>query len=181
MDALPPPLVARRPPAPQLTIELRQQAFEPLEALAAWQSAGPGAGEPAGLHAGPGAGTGPGGGGWAPAESQFIGRVRGCTAAGDPLEALELEHYPGMTEVRLEQLARECAARHGVLALLVVHRVGRIRPGEAIVLVAVAADRRGPAQRCGMELLEALKHEAPFWKREWSGGRGTWLEGNTAL
>jgi molybdopterin synthase catalytic subunit len=49
------------------------------------------------------------------------------------------------------------------------------------VLVAVAADRRGPAQRCGQELLELLKHEAPFWKREWSGGAGTWVEGNTAL
>ena len=60
------------------------------------------------------------------------------------------------------------------------HRVGRVLPGDTIVLVAVSADRRGPAQRGGQELLEALKHEAPFWKREWSGGVGTWVAGNTA-
>jgi molybdopterin synthase catalytic subunit len=65
--------------------------------------------------------------------------------------------------------------------VLVRHRVGLVRPGEAIVLVAVAADRRGPAQRCAQELLEALKHEAPFWKREWSGGAGRWVQGNTPL
>jgi molybdopterin synthase catalytic subunit len=111
----------------------------------------------------------------------FVGRVRGLTAAGLPLEALELEHYPGMSERQLEQLARACAQRHGVLAVRVAHRVGRILPGEAIVLVAVHADRRGPAQRCCQELLEALKHEAPFWKREWSGGVDTWVEGNTPL
>jgi molybdopterin synthase catalytic subunit len=110
-----------------------------------------------------------------------VGRVRNTTAEGRPLEALELEHYPGMTETQLERLAREAAARHGALAVLVRHRVGRVEPGEAIVLVAVAADRRGPAQRCCQELLEALKHEAPFWKREWSAGGGTWVMGNTAL
>jgi molybdopterin synthase catalytic subunit len=49
------------------------------------------------------------------------------------------------------------------------------------VVVAVLADRRGPAQRCCQELLEALKHEAPFWKREWSSGVGEWLLGNTEL
>lgn len=154
------------------TIQLHTQPFEPLEALAAWQRL---------LR------TGPDGASMAwlpPAEAHFIGRVRGTTAAGEPLEALELEHYPGMTEAQLEQLARDCREHHGALSVLVVHRVGRILPGEAIVLVAVAADRRGPAQRCGQELLERLKHEAPFWKREWScgeggSGTGTWVEGNT--
>ena len=111
----------------------------------------------------------------------FVGRVRGTTAAGLPLEALELEHYPGMSERLLEQLARSCAERRGVEAVGVAHRVGTIHPGEAIVVVAVFADRRGPAQLCCQELLEALKHEAPFWKREWSGGRGTWVAGNTPL
>jgi len=115
------------------------------------------------------------------ATSLFIGRVRGCTAAGLPLEALELEHYPGMSEWRLEELARACAERHGVQAVLAAHRVGRLPPGEPIVVVAVLADRRGPAQRCCQELLEALKHEAPFWKREWSLGVGTWVAGNTPL
>jgi molybdopterin synthase catalytic subunit len=145
-------------------VRLHALPFEPLEELAAWQellSCSEG-GAPA-------------------AECQFIGRVRGSTATGAPLEALELEHYPGMTETRLHEIATEGARRHGAEAVLLVHRVGRILPGEAIVLVAVAADRRGAAQRCCQELLEALKHEAPFWKREWSGGCGTWLTGNTPL
>ena len=106
--------------------------------------------------------------------------MRGWNAAGDALAALELEHYPGMTESQLERLAAAAAARHAVRAVLVRHRVGRVQPGEAIVLVAVAADRRGPAQRCCQELLEALKHEAPFWKKEVGGGLGRWVEGNTA-
>ena len=148
------------PPAPGLMIQLRQAPFEPLEALADWQRQQTGAP--------------------AAAEAHFIGRVRGHSAAGEPLEALELEHYPGMCEAQLQRLAQDCATRHGALEVLVVHRVGRILPGEAIVLVAVCADRRGPAQRCGQELLEALKHEAPFWKREWCKGRGTWVQGNTA-
>jgi molybdopterin synthase catalytic subunit len=57
-----------------------------------------------------------------------------------------------------------------------------VLPGESIVLVAVAANRRGPALRCCQELLEALKHEAPFWKREWlAAGRSSWVQGNTPL
>ena len=112
------------------TIQLLEQPFEPLEALAGWHQKLCGdAQKPAA------------------AEAHFIGRVRGSTAGGEPLEALELEHYPGMTERHLAQLAEGCLQRHGVATALVVHRVGRILPGEAIVLVAVAADRRGPAQR----------------------------------
>ena len=151
-------------PAPLLAVQLHPQALEPLEALAGWQA------QLANLP-----------GGAPAAESQFIGRVRGVNATGESLQALELEHYPGMTEACLWALAEAAARRHRVAAVLVRHRIGRVLPGEAIVLVAVAADRRGPAQRCGQELLEVLKHEAPFWKREWSGGVGRWVEGNTAL
>ena len=149
---------------PILSIGLHPEPFEPLAPLARWQH------ELAAALGAPPA-----------AESSFIGRVRGTTADGQPLQALELEHYPGMTEHQLQALARAAASRHGVAAVLVRHRVGRVQPGEAIVLVAVAADRRGPAQRCVQELLEALKHEAPFWKREWSGGAGRWVQGNTPL
>ena len=116
------------------------------------------------------------------AESLFIGRVRPCGSGGEALAALELEHYPGMTERQLQQLAQHCTQRHRVQACRVAHRVGRVLPGEAIVLVAIHADRRGPAQRCCQELLEALKHEAPFWKREWrADGSSHWLMGNTPL
>jgi molybdopterin synthase catalytic subunit len=115
------------------------------------------------------------------ATSLFVGQARGTTAAGLPLDCLELEHYPGMTETHLRQLASTCGQEHNARAIGVGHRVGRVAPGDTIVVVAAMADRRGPAQRCCQELLEALKHEAPFWKREWSGGMGTWVEANTPL
>ena len=145
---------------PPLQVRLHPARFDPLTSLAAWECQGPVS---------------------TSAAAHFIGRVRASSAGGQPLEALELEHYPGMTERQLERLAADCGERHGVAAVLVEHRIGLVLPGDAIVLVAVAADRRGPAQRCCQELLEALKHEAPFWKREWSGGKGTWITGNTPL
>jgi molybdopterin synthase catalytic subunit len=148
----------------ELVLQLHPARFDPLAALADWHRSltAPGVEPPA-------------------AEAHFIGRVRGRTADGAPLEALELEHYPGMTEAQIQRLAATIGRRHGLLAVRVDHRVGRVLPGEAIVLVAVAADRRGPAQRGGQDLLEALKHDAPFWKREWSNGVGHWVEGNTAF
>ncbi len=147
------------PEAPaSLQVVLEPESFEPLTRLADWAAAA------------------------APATALFIGRVRGCSVDGEPLVALELEHYPGMTEAQLERLAAGAAARHRVQAVRVHHRVGRVEPGEAIVLVAVAADRRGPAQLCCQEVLEALKHEAPFWKKELgASGEGRWVEGNTPL
>ncbi len=149
----------------ELDVRLCPECFEPLQVLDHWQRQL--AQRPEGCPA---------------AESHFLGRVRAIGGAGECVAALELEHYPGMTEAQIELLARNAAVRHGVVAVLVWHRVGRVLPGETIVLVAVAADRRGPAQRCGQELLEALKHEAPFWKRELRpDGTGHWVQGNTAL
>lgn len=152
------------PPSPAILISLHAESLRPWALLEAWS--GEGAPSPEEAPA---------------ATSVFIGRVRGTTAAGRRLEALELEHYPGMTEAELGRLARTCGQRHPVRAIGVGHRVGRVALGEVIVVVAVMADRRGPAQRCCQELLEGLKHEAPFWKREWSGGAGTWVAGNTPL
>ena len=148
----------------QLQIDLHPEPFDPLQLLQRWQSHLQHNGQ-------------------APcAESLFIGRVRPHSSDGYNLYALELEHYPGMTERQLQRLAQDCGQRHGTAAALIQHRIGRVLPGEAIVLVAVGADRRGPAQRCCQELLEALKHEAPFWKREWrADGSGHWLTGNTPL
>jgi molybdopterin synthase catalytic subunit len=151
--------------AMQLSITLHSQSFLPLIGLDQWQTQLQAMGHSANA-----------------AECVFIGRVRAVAADGGELEALELEHYPGMTEQQLERLALECCSRHGVNSCLVQHRIGRVLPGEAIVLVAISADRRGPAQRCCQELLEALKHDAPFWKREWRrDGSSEWLRGNTPL
>jgi molybdopterin synthase catalytic subunit len=151
-------------PSLSIQISLHPEALQPWSLLEAWQ--GHLAADPATAAA---------------ATSVFLGRVRGTTAAGWPLEWLELEHYPGMTEAELRRLATACGERHRVWSIGVGHRVGRVAPGETIVVVSVMADRRGPAQRCCQELLEALKHEAPFWKREWSAGTGIWVAGNTPL
>ncbi|MCT0215730.1 molybdenum cofactor biosynthesis protein MoaE [Synechococcus sp. CS-1330] len=147
-----------------LPIQLEADPFEPLSALAEWHQF-----LAAGLGIRPAA------------ESHFVGRVRPSGANDAPLEALELEHYPGMTEACIASLAAAATGRHGANAVLVRHRIGLVLPGDAIVLVAVTADHRGPAQRCCQELLESLKHEAPFWKREWSLGVGRWITGNTPL
>ncbi len=157
--ALPPDPAPHQDPA-LIDVELSADPFDPLLTLERWQATLPDAGA---------------------AEAHFSGRVRPVAADGSPLEALELEHYPGMTERRIEAISHSLARRHGVMAVLVRHRIGRIAPNEAIVLVAVVADRRGPALRCCAEVLETLKHEAPFWKREWIHGRGHWLTGNTPL
>ena len=114
------------------------------------------------------------------ATASFVGRVRGHDGNGEALVALELEHYPGMTEAQIQRFAEEVLHKHQALAVRVAHRVGRAALGEALVLVAVAADRRGPAQRGCHELLEALKHDAPFWKKELrADGTGLWVQGNT--
>jgi molybdopterin synthase catalytic subunit len=145
-------------------LELLAAPFDPLQSLATWQAR---------LQVElPSSGA---------AEAHFIGRVRPVASDGAPLEALELEHYPGMSERRIAAISQALAHLHGVAAVLVRHRVGRLKPGETIVMVAVAADRRGPALRCCQEVLETLKHEAPFWKREWVNGCGHWVSGNTPL
>lgn len=121
---------------------------------------------------------------WLPeaaASAVFLGRVRPEDQRGNGLDALELVHYPGMCEQRILDDAERLRQQHGADRVLVLHRVGKLPPGEPIVLVAVTADRRGVAQRCCAAVLEALKHDAPFWKREWRGGQGTWVEANTPL
>ena len=148
-----------------LAIQLETEPFEPLHALAEWHQLL--AAELGMLPA---------------AESHFVGRVRPSGANDAPLTALELEHYPGMTEACIASLAAAAAGQHGATAVLVRHRIGLVLPGDPIVLVAIGADRRGPTQRCCQELLEALKHDAPFWKREWhADGSSAWITGNTAL
>lgn len=152
-------------PTLALQINLHPEPFDPIERLSAWHN-----------------NLIQGGHRINAAESLFIGRARPTAADGTALIALELEHYPGMTERQLERLAHDCCMLHGASSCLIQHRIGRVQPGDAIVLVAIGADRRGQAQRCCQELLEALKHEAPFWKREWRvDGSSQWLTGNTAL
>ena len=109
----------------------------------------------------------------------FVGTMRGCSG-GAELRGMELEHYPEMTRAHLERLAEEARRRHGLDDVLLRHRVGRVRPGEAIVLVAVWAERRREAYAGNRFLMEDLKSTAPLWKREeFADGRRRWVERNT--
>lgn len=106
------------------------------------------------------------------AVATFSGIVRG----DDGVTALELEHYPAMTEVVMQALAEEAAARWGLLSVRVVHRVGRMVPGETVVLIATVAPHRHEALEACAFLIDLLKSETPFWKREWRGAAGAWVE-----
>ncbi len=111
------------------------------------------------------------------AVASFIGQVRGdATAATAGVVALELEHYPGMTEGMLAALAEEATARWGLLAATLVHRVGMMAPGERIVFVATAAPHRAAALEACAYLIDRLKTDAPFWKRERRGAEAAWVE-----
>lgn len=105
----------------------------------------------------------------------FTGQVR-VSNAGEPVEAIDLEHYPGMSERLLGALLDEASQRWGLLAGEVVHRVGRIEAGETIVRVSVASAHRREAFEAASWLMDALKTRAPFWKREWRHGQAEWVE-----
>ena len=105
--------------------------------------------------------------------STFTGLVRGD---GGLVELL-LEHYPVMTDAALKALAEEAVARWSLSGVVLVHRVGPMRPGERIVFVGTAAPHRGAALEACAYLIDRLKTDAPFWKREtYADGRQGWVE-----
>lgn len=105
--------------------------------------------------------------------ASFVGVCR----ADDGLAALVLEHYPGMTERALSDIAAEACARWPLSGCTVIHRVGRLLPGEPIVLVLTASAHRAAALESCAFLIDWLKTGAPFWKREEFGdGRERWVE-----
>lgn len=106
----------------------------------------------------------------------FTGLVR-REAGASAINTLTLEHYPGMTEKELERIEAEAHARWPLSASLIVHRYGRLNPGENIVLVVTASTHRQAAFESAEFLMDYLKTNAPFWKKEElaSGGEG-WIE-----
>jgi molybdopterin synthase catalytic subunit len=106
----------------------------------------------------------------------FTGLARGKAHSGDEVEKLVLDHYPGMTERSVEDIAEAGARRFQVSDVLVVHRHGEIAPGEAIVFVATASRHRGEAFACADYLMDRLKTEAAFWKREEGAGTSRWID-----
>jgi len=104
-----------------------------------------------------------------------------CRDEAGTLEALELEHYPGMAEAELTRIAEEAAGRWPLTGLTVIHRYGKIRPGENIVLVIAASAHRRAAFEAADFLMDYLKTRAPFWKKEHliESGAATWVEAKT--
>jgi molybdopterin synthase catalytic subunit len=108
--------------------------------------------------------------------ASFIGIVRAKTADGRRLAALTLEHYPGMTETAVARLAAEAAQKFGLTGCTVIHRVGRLSPGENIVFVAAAAPHRAAALQAVAFIIDYLKTAAPFWKCEsYETGEQEWV------
>ncbi|MBR0660997.1 molybdenum cofactor biosynthesis protein MoaE [Neoroseomonas oryzicola] len=105
--------------------------------------------------------------------ASFLGVCR----SDDGLDAMVLEHYPGMTERAIERIAAEAEGRWPLTGCTVIHRVGRILPGEPIVLVLTASSHRAAALESCAFLIDWLKTRAPFWKREeFAGGTERWVE-----
>lgn len=140
-------------------IEIRDRPFEPYAELSGYQQA-------LALR------------GSAGASVSFIGTMRDFNDAAS-VETMTLEHYAGMTEKHLARIGEEAERRWQLQAVLLVHRVGALMPGDPIVLVAAWAAHRAPAFEACRYLIEELKTRAPFWKKE-TGARGArWVEHNT--
>lgn len=110
----------------------------------------------------------------------FTGQVRVSSPsgeqAGQQVTAIDLEHYPGMTERMLQFLLDEARARWSLQAGELLHRIGHVPAGETIVRVSVASAHRREAFEAAAWLMDALKSRVPFWKREWVDGRPHWVD-----
>ncbi|MEY3251942.1 MAG: hypothetical protein RL227_915 [Pseudomonadota bacterium] len=116
------------------------------------------------------------------AVASFVGTVRerGHPAGGEGVSELELEHYPGMTEKAIESIIDAASARFQIRGARVVHRVGRLAPGAQIVLVAVSSAHRGQAFQACEFIMDYLKTQAPFWKKETTPSGAHWVDARVA-
>ncbi|TPG12077.1 molybdenum cofactor biosynthesis protein MoaE [Sphingomonas oligophenolica] len=113
-------------------------------------------------------------------ENGAVATFTGLVRSDDGVSTLELEHYPGATEAALAEVAAAATERWSLAAATIVHRVGPMRPGERIVFVATAAAHRGAALDACAYLIDRLKTDAPFWKRETRGAEPRWVEARAA-
>jgi molybdopterin synthase catalytic subunit len=117
------------------------------------------------------------------AVASFVGTVRDSTHGGESgqgVSAMELEHYPGMTERAIEAMIDTALQRFDIRAARVVHRVGLLQVGEQIVLVAVTSAHRGQAFQACEFLMDWLKTQAPFWKKETTPDGARWVDARVA-
>jgi molybdopterin synthase catalytic subunit len=106
--------------------------------------------------------------------ASFIGLVRDIE--GDSLQQMTLEHYPGMTEKALQGIAEKALARWQIADLAIIHRVGALKPADQIVMVSVLSAHRGDAFAACEFIMDYLKTDAPFWKKETSEQGSRWIE-----
>ncbi|MDH3630718.1 MAG: molybdenum cofactor biosynthesis protein MoaE [Gammaproteobacteria bacterium] len=106
--------------------------------------------------------------------ASFIGLVRDLE--DDPLQHMMLEHYPGMTEKALQGIAEKARERWKIIDLAIIHRVGELRPSDQIVLVSVLSAHRADAFDACEFIMDYLKTDAPFWKKEVSGQGSKWVK-----
>jgi len=143
-----------------MVIRIQTELLDPWAELASHEKARP---EEPGAEAG----------GWA----VFVGRMRDFND-GSPVSGMTLEYYPGMTERYLEKIRAEAHDRWQLVDSLIVHRVGPLQPGDAIVLVACWSAHRDAAFAACRYLIDELKHRAPFWKQEQTPQGLRWVEQN---
>ncbi|WAC46763.1 molybdenum cofactor biosynthesis protein MoaE [Asticcacaulis sp. SL142] len=110
----------------------------------------------------------------------FTGKVRGVDKAGQDVDHLYLDWYPGMTEASMEAIAHAACARFHVARVMVLHRCGQVQAGEDIVFVAAASAHRRAAFEAADYMMDRLKSEAAFWKREQGAGAERWIEPTAA-
>jgi molybdopterin synthase catalytic subunit len=109
------------------------------------------------------------------AVASFVGQVRDLNE-GDEVAAMTLEHYPGMTEKALEQIVEQAKLRWDIFDALIIHRIGELKPLDQIVLVVVSGAHRGEAFSACQYIMDYLKTEAPFWKKEQTSSGERWVE-----
>ena len=137
-----------------MTIRVQHEAFQPGVELEALHAANAGIGAVVG----------------------FVGYVRDYND-GDPVAAMTLEHYPGMTEKSLAGIVEQARARWSLHSVVIVHRVGHLLPGEPIVFVGTASAHRQAAFDACNFIMDYLKTRAPFWKREDTPEGARWVDG----
>jgi molybdopterin synthase catalytic subunit len=113
------------------------------------------------------------------AQASFVGLVRAANE-GDAVSSMTLEHYPAMTQQALQDICSQAASRWKLIDTLVIHRVGRLVPGDRIVLVGVTSAHRGEAFAACEFIMDFLKTRAPFWKREETPAGARWVEARSS-
>ncbi len=111
--------------------------------------------------------------------AMFVGSVRDISGSA-AVSAMTLEHYPGMTEAALAEIENQARTRWTLADVLIIHRYGRLVPGDDIVLVVTAAAHRGDAFAACEFLMDYLKTSAPFWKLEEDGDTKRWVEAKSS-